>query len=110
MEEDINMLEDRDLRKRAKYVEKCKDNAWNKWKGQYLKSLQERHNMRCRKENQPALTIGDVVIIKGEEQNRNFWRLRIVTELFKGKDRIVRAAKIRTRRGSATSIPNGVTL
>ena len=84
-----------DLRKRAKYVKKCKDNAWNRWKGEYLKSLRERHNMRCRKENRPALAIGDVVIIKGEERNRNLWRLGIVTKLFEGKDRIVRAAKIR---------------
>ena len=51
--------------------------------------------MRCRKENRPALAIGDVVIIKSEERNRNLWRLGIVTELFKGKDRIVHAAKIR---------------
>ena len=51
--------------------------------------------MRCRKENRPGLAIGDVVIIKGEERNRNFWRLGTATELFKGKDRIVHAAKIR---------------
>ena len=51
--------------------------------------------MRCRKENQPALAIGDVAVIKGEERNRNLWRLGIINELFKGKDRIVRAAKIR---------------
>ena len=84
-----------DLLKRAKYVKKCKDNAWNRWERGYLESLRERHNMGCRKENRPALAIGDVVIIKGEEQNRNLWRLGIVTELCKGKDRIVRAGKIR---------------
>ena len=68
--EDINMIEG-DLQKRAKYVKKCKDNAWNSWKGEYLKSLRERCNMRCRKENRPALAIGDLVIIEGEERNRN---------------------------------------
>ena len=70
LEEDINMIEG-DLRKRAKYVKKCKDNTWNSWKGEYLKSLRERYNMRCRKENRPALAIGDLVIIEGEERNRN---------------------------------------
>ena len=25
--------------KRAKYIKKCKDNTWNRWKGEYLKSL-----------------------------------------------------------------------
>ena len=36
LEEDISMLEG-DLQKRAKYVKKSKDNAWNRWKGGYLK-------------------------------------------------------------------------
>ena len=40
--------------------------------------ITRKHNMRCRKENRSALAIGDVLIIKGEEQNRNFWRLGIV--------------------------------
>ena len=70
LNEDINRLEG-DLQKRATYVKKCKDNAWNRWKGEYLESLQEKHNMRCRKENRPALANGNVAIIKGEEQNRN---------------------------------------
>ena len=51
--------------------------------------------MRRRKKNRPALAIGDVVIIKSEEQNRILWRLGNTTELFKGKDGIVCAAKIR---------------
>ena len=93
-EEGINMLE-RDLQKRATYVKKCKDNAWNRWKRKYLKSLRERHYTCCRKKNRPALAIGYVVIIKGEEWNRNLWRSGIVIELFKGKDRIVRDAKMR---------------
>ena len=92
-EEDINMIE-WELRKRAKYV-KCKDNAWNRWEGEYLKSLRERDNVRCRKENRPALAIGDVVIIKDVERNRNLWRLGIVIKLFKGKDGTARATKIR---------------
>ena len=64
--EDINMIE-WDLRKRAKYVKKCKTSAWNRWKGEYLKSILERHNMGFRKESRPALAIRDVVIIKGKE-------------------------------------------
>ena len=84
-----------DLQKRAKYVKRCKDNAWNRWKGEYLKSLREIHNMRCRKENRLALAIGDIVMIKGEERNRNLWRFGIVIEPFKGMDESARAAKIR---------------
>ena len=91
---DINMIE-RDLRKRAKYVKKCKTSAWDRWKGEYLKSILERHNMGFRTESRPAFAIRDVVIIKGKERNRNLWRLGIVVELFKGKNGNVCAAKIR---------------
>ena len=94
LEEDINMIEGH-LRKRAKYAKKWKDNAWNRLKEEYLKSLRERHNIRCRKENRPALAIGDAVIIKGEERNKNLWRWGIVIGLLKGKDGSVCAAKIR---------------
>ena len=88
------MLE-RDLQKRAKYLKKCKDNSWNRWKGEHLKSLRQRHNMRFKKENRPALAIGDLVIIKGAEWNRDLWRLEVVIKLFKKKGGIVRATKIR---------------
>ena len=69
-DEKFNLEEEGDLQKRAKYVKKCKNSAWNRWKEEYLKSLREKHNMRFRKENRPTLAIGDVVMIKGEEQNR----------------------------------------
>ena len=51
--------------------------------------------MRCRKENRPALAIGDDVILKEKEKNRDLWRLEMVIELFKEKDGTVHAAKIR---------------
>ena len=92
--EDINMIE-RDLGKRAKYVKKCKTSAWNRWKGEYLKSILKTRNMGFRKESRPALAIREVVIIKGKERNRNSRRLGIVVELFKGKNGNVHAAKIR---------------
>ena len=94
LEEDVNIMEV-DLRKRAKYIKKCKENTWKRWREEYLKSLRERHNMRSKKENHPPLSTGDVVIIKGEERNRNLWRLGVIYDLIKGRDGIVRAAKIR---------------
>jgi hypothetical protein len=41
------------------------------------------------------LSIGDVVIIKNDKKNRNFWRLGKVEELISGDDGVVRAAKVR---------------
>ena len=50
--------------------------------------------MRCRKENRPALAIGDVVIIKGEERNRNLCRLGIFTN--SSKERIESCALLKS--------------
>ena len=46
-----------------------------------------------RKRNRAALAIGDVVIIRGKDGKRDLSRLRIVVQLFNGKDEP--AAKIR---------------
>jgi hypothetical protein len=84
-----------DLRKRAKFIKKCKENAWKRWRNEYLKSLRERHNMKCKVEARLPLIAGDVVIIKGEEKNRNLWKIGVVTDLFTGKDGVCRAARVR---------------
>ena len=35
--------EDNDLRKRMKYLQRCKDGWWKRWSSEYLKALRERH-------------------------------------------------------------------
>ena len=42
--------------------------------------------------------MGDVVLIKGEEKNRGRWVIRVVESLIKGKDNIVRAARLRSKK------------
>ena len=36
-------LEDRSLRKRARYLKRCKEAVWKRWTGEYVRSLRERH-------------------------------------------------------------------
>ena len=67
--EDHNQ-ENPDLRKRARYLPKCKDVVWGRWSTEYLRSLRERHNLKHNKQTQLSLSRRDVVIIKGEEKNR----------------------------------------
>ena len=44
-EDDVDSMEDGDLRKRARYIWRCKDVLWSRWTGEYIKSLRERHNL-----------------------------------------------------------------
>ena len=86
--------EEMDLRKRAKYLRKCKDVMWKRWSQEYLRGLRERHDL-THKDKQSKLSIGDVVIIKSDDKNRGKWPLGIVEELFPGRDGVIRAVKLR---------------
>lgn len=93
-QQDPNVIEVPDLRKRAKYLRKCKDALWSRWSSEYVKSLRERHNLKhnCK---EMSLKPGDVVLIKGEERNRGHWKIGIVEKLIQGRDKVVRGAKLR---------------
>ena len=91
-------LKNQDLRKRAKFLRKCKQAMWNRWSREYVRSLRERHVNAA--EKQAAVPRkGSVAIIQGESKNRNVWKLGILTDLIKGKAGVVRGAKIKTPNG-----------
>ena len=85
---------DADLRKRVKYLRRCKEVLWNPWSGEYLKSLRERHNVK-HKSKQMNLKLGDVVLIPDAERNRGKWNMGIAVKLFQGRDGVVRAVRLR---------------
>lgn len=39
-------VQEHDLRKRAKYLRKCKDTLWSRWTREYLRGLGERHRLK----------------------------------------------------------------
>ncbi|XP_068720014.1 uncharacterized protein [Montipora capricornis] len=90
-------LEVRDLRKRAKFLQKTKDAMWNRWTAEYLRALRERHRLKLG-DKRCSLAVGDVVIIKSSERNRNSWPLGIVESLIEGRDGVVRGARLRAGR------------
>ena len=93
-EEDVSDVENIDLRKRVRYLQKCKDSLWNRWNKEYLKALRERHNLKHRTKEMAA-KLGDVVVIKGDERNRGKWKIGIIKDLIKGRDEVVRAVRLR---------------
>ena len=93
-EADVEGIEDLPLRRRAKYLRRCKNVLWSRWTGEYVRSLRERHNLK-HKTKQLTLKVGDVVLIQSEERNRGKWNLGIVVKLIIGRDGVVRAVKLR---------------
>lgn len=67
---------------------------WARWTGEYIESLRERHNLNHKKE-EPQIKLGDIVLIQSDERNRGKWNLGIVAKLIKGRDGVVRAARLR---------------
>ena len=65
LEEDTSTTE---LRKRYRYIVRCKNAAWERWKKEYLKALRERHNFKNNTKTM-SIKVGDVVMIKGDDKN-----------------------------------------
>ena len=93
-EEPVELITEKDMRKRARYLKRCNDALWSRWTGEYLRDLRERHVMKNNK-SEAKLKAGDVVLIKGEKRNRGKWNIGIVEEMIKGLDGIVRVVKLR---------------
>ena len=69
---------------------------WQHWKAEYLVDLREFHKMRKGQKGMPVdIKEGDIVSVQDEgRRNRILWRLGRVTKLIKGRDNVIRGAKI----------------
>ena len=90
--EDPTDTEIRDLRKMQKYIQRCKEAVWKRWRNEYLTSLPEMHNLKHNK-REPEVKVGEVVAIKGNERNKYTGNFRIITGVYPerdGKRKVVR--------------------
>ena len=93
-EDDPDAIESKHLKKCARYLHHCKDVMWTRWTEEYIRSLRERHNLNHKK-GKPLIKTGDILLIQSDERNRGEWNIRIVVKLIKGRDGVVRAARLR---------------
>ena len=93
-EREVHYEENPQLKRRAKYLRKCKDAIWNRWTKECLRGLRERHTVK-HKDFRCGVEKGDVCVIKDDNKDRNKWKLGIVEELIAGHDGVVRAVKLR---------------
>ena len=72
------------LSKRARYSRFLLGHFTKRWKNEYLLGL-----MECYKPmdetKEPVVAVGDMVIIKGDQENRMFWKMARIQELIPGK-------------------------
>ena len=73
-EEVPSTRETKNLRKRAKYMLRCKEALRKRWKSEYVRALCERHSLK-HPGKQADMNRGDIVMIRREEKNRTKWKI-----------------------------------
>ena len=91
-------IQEKDLRRRAKYLQKCRENLWKRWHNEYVRSLRERHDLRKKDSKSEGIHVGQVVLVKGDERNRGEWNIGIVEQLIRGHDGVMRGARLKSKK------------
>jgi hypothetical protein len=83
------------LNKRMKHLSNTLNHFWKRWRSEYLAELRESHKHLLKKSRgNPAVSVGDVVIVHDESLPRSFWKLGYVRNLIVGKDGQTRGATV----------------
>ncbi|KAK0135215.1 hypothetical protein N1851_028957 [Merluccius polli] len=61
-----------------KQVQSLADTFWNRWRREYLHTLQSRRKWQ---EKKPNLQVGDIILMKDNRAKRNQWPMAIVVNL-----------------------------
>ena len=84
LEGDVDITEDCDLKKRAKYTRSCKNRVWSRSTKKYLRHLKGQHNL-VHNFKELKLKKGYIVIIRSNEKNMAHWKTGIVDQLLPGR-------------------------
>ena len=79
-----------------RYTQKLTDRFWYLFDKIYLKSLASRKKWRSPK---PNLQPGQAVLIQEPNLPRGQWKIARITQVFPGKDGLVRVARVKTEKG-----------
>ena len=101
-------LEIRDMyRAQWKGVQVMANTFWQRWKDEYLSTLQKRRKWQ---ETHEDIKNGDIILLKEKSAARNDWPMGIVTQALPGTDGKVRKAVIcMTRDGTSTTLTRPIT-
>lgn len=88
------------LKSQWKHVQVLAEEFWQKWRSEYLHSLQPRKKWKSKTQN---LTVGTVVLKKDSACARNDWPIGIVKRVLPGDDGRVRKVELKVVRNGKTT-------
>ena len=94
------------ITKRFSYLSRKLTYFWNRWSKEYLVDLREFHKVKDAKVSK--ITRGDSVLVQEENMKRGGWKTGVIEELIKGRDGVVRGAKVRRAGGKNETINRSV--
>lgn len=77
-------------------LQQLNQHFWARWSKEYNSELQQRNKWKGQKS---SIQVGDLVLVKEDNLPPLKWRLGRVTQLFPGKDNIVRVVSLKTATG-----------
>ena len=83
------------LKQQWKQVQSLADTFWQRWRREYLSTLQTRRRWPDRK---PNFKEGDVVLMKDLQVERNAWPMAVVTKTLPSTDGLIRKVEVRVLR------------
>jgi hypothetical protein len=84
---------------RWRLIQSFTQHFWSRWQKEYLQTLQERSKWTSCTTN---LQVGDLVIIHEDNSPPLAWKMGRITEVFPGRDGIVRVVQLKTTKGTLT--------
>ena len=79
-------------KRRWRAVKYLANEFWNRWRKEYLVSLQSRHKW---KDIQRNMELDDIVLLKEPNMQRNQWPLGRIVDVLPGNDGLVRTVKVK---------------
>lgn len=84
------------LDRRVKHLSNTLNQFWRRWRTEYLTELRESHRQTHRDcSSQPAIKVGDVVVVHDENLPRGLWKLGKIQEVIVGRDGEIRGATVK---------------
>jgi hypothetical protein len=93
---DLDQINKSHFAKRIRYRQRLKEELRRRFRVQYLGQLARRTKHRT---NTAPVAVGDVVLVRSDNQKRLDWPLAVVKEVFPGQDGHIRVVKLKTAKG-----------